>query len=197
MEGFDRGEARRSNGEAWMVQLVCCVVASTADGVIPAMRLDGGARTPARLHGWRTAYGCGRSGDELHDGEMCTARAGARWRPTRRGGEAGARPVGRHGLSGRGAGGLGASAGPGSRESEGHDVLGERCEGRERGMDGERETGWEKHREGGDAVQEEPGAARPAPRVRELGLNGLARLVFFFFFLFFLFPFLILKYIFK
>jgi hypothetical protein len=59
---------------------------------------------------------------------------------------------------------------------------------------GERETRWEKHREGGGAVQEEPGAARPAPRVRELGLNGPARLVFF---SFFLFPFLISKYIFK
>jgi hypothetical protein len=49
MDGFDHGEARRSDGEAWMVQLVCCVVASTADGVIPAMRSDGGARTLARL----------------------------------------------------------------------------------------------------------------------------------------------------
>jgi hypothetical protein len=73
------------------------------------------------------------------------------------------------------------SAGPGSRESEGRGVLGERCEGRER------ENVWEKHREGGSAVQEEPGAARPAPRVRELGLNGPARLVFFFFFFYFLF----------
>jgi hypothetical protein len=49
MDGFDHGEARRSDGEAWMVQLVCCVVASTADEVIPAMRSDGGARTLARL----------------------------------------------------------------------------------------------------------------------------------------------------
>ena len=73
MERFDRGEARRSDGEARMVQLVCYVVASTVDGVISAMRLDGGARTPARLHGWRTAYGCGRSGDELHNGELGTA----------------------------------------------------------------------------------------------------------------------------
>jgi hypothetical protein len=69
MEGFDRGETRRSDGEARMVQLVCCVIVSMVDGVIPAMRLDGGARTPARLHGWQTAYGCRRSGDELHDGE--------------------------------------------------------------------------------------------------------------------------------
>jgi hypothetical protein len=34
-------------------------------------------RAPAGFHGWRTAYGCGRSGDELHE---CTARAGARRR---------------------------------------------------------------------------------------------------------------------
>jgi hypothetical protein len=73
MEGFDRGEARRSDGEARMVQLVCCVVASTVDGVIPAMRLDGGARTPARIHGWRTMYGCGRSGDDVR---MRTVRRG-------------------------------------------------------------------------------------------------------------------------
>jgi hypothetical protein len=57
MDGFDHGEARRSDGKERMVQLVCCVVASTADDVIPAIRLDGGARTPARLHGWRTTYG--------------------------------------------------------------------------------------------------------------------------------------------
>ena len=62
MEGFDRGETRRSDGEA---------------------------RTPARLHEWRTAYGCGRSGDELHDGELGKARAGARRRA--RGVAAGAR----------------------------------------------------------------------------------------------------------
>jgi hypothetical protein len=106
--------------------------------------------------------------------------------PVRQGGEASARPVGLHSLSGRGVGGLGVSAGPGSRESEGCGVLGERCEGREREeWKGERENVWEKHREGGSAVQEEPGAARPAPRVRELGLNGPARLVFFFFFSFF------------
>jgi hypothetical protein len=37
---------------------------------------SGGA--PARFHGCRTAYGCGQSGDELHDGELCTARARAR-----------------------------------------------------------------------------------------------------------------------
>jgi hypothetical protein len=37
-------------------------------------------RTPASLHGWRTAYGCGRSGDELYDDELGTARAGARRR---------------------------------------------------------------------------------------------------------------------
>ena len=80
MEGFDRGETRRSDGEARMVQLVCCVIVSMVDGVIPAMRLDGGARTPARLHEWRTAYGCGCSGDELHDGELSTARVGARRR---------------------------------------------------------------------------------------------------------------------
>ena len=80
MEGFDRGETRRSDGEARMVQLVCCVIVSMVDDVIPAMRLDGGARTPARLHGWRTTYGCGRSSDELHDGELGTAQAGARRR---------------------------------------------------------------------------------------------------------------------
>jgi hypothetical protein len=43
MDGFDHGEARRSDGKARMVQLVCRVVASTADGVIPAICLDGGA----------------------------------------------------------------------------------------------------------------------------------------------------------
>ena len=46
------------------------VLRGRVDGVIPAMRLDGGARTPAGLHGWRTAYECGQSGDELHDGEL-------------------------------------------------------------------------------------------------------------------------------
>jgi hypothetical protein len=57
MEGFGRGEARRSDGDARMVQLVRYAVASTTDGVIPAMCSDGGVRTPARLHGWRTVYG--------------------------------------------------------------------------------------------------------------------------------------------
>jgi hypothetical protein len=33
---------------------------------------------PAGFHGWRTTYGCRRSGDELHDDELCMARAGAR-----------------------------------------------------------------------------------------------------------------------
>jgi hypothetical protein len=56
MEGFGRGEARRSDGDARMVQLVRCAVASTTDGVILAMCSDGGVWTPARLHGWRTAY---------------------------------------------------------------------------------------------------------------------------------------------
>jgi hypothetical protein len=41
MEGFDRDETRRSNGEARMVQLVCCAIVSTTDGETPAMRLDG------------------------------------------------------------------------------------------------------------------------------------------------------------
>jgi hypothetical protein len=39
---------------AWVVQLVCCAIASTADGVTPVMRLDGVARIPVRLHVWRT-----------------------------------------------------------------------------------------------------------------------------------------------
>jgi hypothetical protein len=73
----DEGGVRRSRERAWSS---CCAVASTADGVIPAMCLDGGAQTPARLHGRRTTYGCGRSSDELHDGELCTARAGFRRR---------------------------------------------------------------------------------------------------------------------
>jgi hypothetical protein len=51
MEGFGRGEARRSDGDARMVHLVRYAVASMVGGVIPAMRSDGGARTPARLHG--------------------------------------------------------------------------------------------------------------------------------------------------
>jgi hypothetical protein len=56
MEGFDHGEARRSDGEARMVQLVCCAVALTVEDVIPAMRLYGGARTESvrctvRKHG--------------------------------------------------------------------------------------------------------------------------------------------------
>ena len=42
MEGFGRGEARRSDGDARMVQLVCCAIASTMNGVTPVMRLDGG-----------------------------------------------------------------------------------------------------------------------------------------------------------
>jgi hypothetical protein len=31
---------------------------------------------PVGFHGWRTAYGCGQSDDELHDGELwcCCAR---------------------------------------------------------------------------------------------------------------------------
>jgi hypothetical protein len=57
---------------AWVRSPGCCVVASTANGVVPAMRSDGGARTSARLHG------CRRSGNELHDGELGTPRAGAR-----------------------------------------------------------------------------------------------------------------------
>jgi hypothetical protein len=169
-----------------------------ASGSARASRQSGACCGPARV-------GCCTNGASGHRGSGPVAGAaasgfGARRRgrgrgievglglgwPARWGGEAGARPVGLHGLSGRGAGGLGASAGPGSRESEGRDVLGERCEGRERGMEGrERETRWEKHREGGGVVQEEPGAARSAPRVRELGLNGPARLVFFLFFSFF------------
>jgi hypothetical protein len=56
MEGFGHGEARCSDGDARMVQLVRCAVASTRDGVIPAMCSDGGVRTLARLHGWRTVY---------------------------------------------------------------------------------------------------------------------------------------------
>jgi hypothetical protein len=48
-----------------MVQLVCCAIASTTDGV-----------NPARLHGWRTAYECERSGDELHDGEQARRELG-------------------------------------------------------------------------------------------------------------------------
>jgi hypothetical protein len=35
-------------------------------------------RIPVRLHGWRMAYGCGRSHDKLHDGELGMTRAGAR-----------------------------------------------------------------------------------------------------------------------
>jgi hypothetical protein len=41
MEGFDRSETRRSDGEARMVQLVCYAIASTTDGVTPVIRLDG------------------------------------------------------------------------------------------------------------------------------------------------------------
>jgi hypothetical protein len=37
-------------------------------------------RIPVRLQGWRTAYGCEWSHDELHDGELGTTRAGARRR---------------------------------------------------------------------------------------------------------------------
>jgi hypothetical protein len=88
---------------ARMVQLVCCAIALTADGVTPAIRSDGGARILVRLHGWRTIderHGHGRRGaaracssagndgdrhDErlrgrVHGVELGTARAGARWR---------------------------------------------------------------------------------------------------------------------
>jgi hypothetical protein len=86
MEGFGRGEARCSDGDARMVQLVRYAVASTVGGVILAMHSDGGARTPVRLHGWRTNVewrGHGHGGccmDELHGGELGTARVGARRR---------------------------------------------------------------------------------------------------------------------
>jgi hypothetical protein len=42
MEGFGRGEARHSDDDVRMVQLVRCTVASMMDGVIPAMCSDGG-----------------------------------------------------------------------------------------------------------------------------------------------------------
>jgi hypothetical protein len=73
----DSGEAPRMADDrrtTWVRSPGCCVVASTANGVVSAIRSDGGARTSARLHG------CGRSGNELYDGELGTTRAGARRR---------------------------------------------------------------------------------------------------------------------
>jgi hypothetical protein len=61
-----------------MVQLVCCVVASMANGVVPAMRSDGGARTSARLHGWRTARKHGRSSGEQRMDADCPKTSWAR-----------------------------------------------------------------------------------------------------------------------
>jgi hypothetical protein len=55
-------DERRSRERAWSS---CCTVASTTDDV-----------TSVRLHGWRTAYKCGRSGDELHDGEEAQREQG-------------------------------------------------------------------------------------------------------------------------
>jgi hypothetical protein len=50
-----------------MVQLVCCAIASTTDGVTPAMRLDGGVRTDGER---RTARRHGRSsGDRRMDAD--------------------------------------------------------------------------------------------------------------------------------
>jgi hypothetical protein len=54
-----------------MVQLVCCAIASTTDGVTPAMRLDGGARTDGE---WRTGTGgAPADGRRLSGGELGTA----------------------------------------------------------------------------------------------------------------------------
>jgi hypothetical protein len=61
-----------------MVQLVCCVVASTANGVVPAMRSDGGARTSMSLHGWRTECKHGRSSGEQWMDAYCPATSWAR-----------------------------------------------------------------------------------------------------------------------
>jgi hypothetical protein len=49
------------------------VVASTANGVVPAMRSDGGARTSARLHGWRTTgkHGLRRRRKMWQQEELC------------------------------------------------------------------------------------------------------------------------------
>ena len=61
-----------------MVQLVCCVVASTANDVVPAMRSDGGPQTSMRLHGWRTACKHGRSSGEQRMDADCPATSWAR-----------------------------------------------------------------------------------------------------------------------
>jgi hypothetical protein len=63
-----------------MVQLVCCVVASTVDGVIPVMPSDGGKRPPVKPHGWRTTYGAqarASSGGQRMDTD-CPATSWAR-----------------------------------------------------------------------------------------------------------------------
>jgi hypothetical protein len=39
-------------------------------------KLRRGSTDSGEFHGRRTACECGRSGDELHDGELCMARAG-------------------------------------------------------------------------------------------------------------------------
>jgi hypothetical protein len=56
-----------------MVQLVCCAIASTTDGVTLAMRSDGGARILVRLHGRRD--GLRRRVYDSDDGETDNNRA--------------------------------------------------------------------------------------------------------------------------